>query len=51
MSSGADSAVAAALLKDQGYKVIGMSIEIWVGKALPKEGTHHDCYQSGKERI
>ncbi|MCK4489236.1 MAG: tRNA 2-thiouridine(34) synthase MnmA, partial [Anaerolineales bacterium] len=38
MSGGVDSSLAAALLKDQGYDVIGMMLRLW-----SDTGTHNRC--------
>jgi len=49
MSGGVDSSLAAALLKREGYKVIGLTMEIYSGEDNEKEVKSHACYGPGEE--
>ena len=49
MSGGVDSSVAAALLKDQGYTVVGITMKIWNGQTSNEVSTRHGCYGPGEE--
>ncbi|MBI9097075.1 MAG: tRNA 2-thiouridine(34) synthase MnmA [Spirochaetaceae bacterium] len=49
MSGGVDSSVAAAILKKEGYKVIGITMEIWDGAIEVQESRKHACYGPGEE--
>lgn len=48
MSGGIDSSVAAALLVNQGYHVIGVTMRTWVGADIPLKA-RHGCYGPGEE--
>ncbi len=49
MSGGVDSSVAAALLKDQGNTIIGVTMKICDGKSFSVGTNRHGCYGPGEE--
>ncbi|MBI2979969.1 MAG: tRNA 2-thiouridine(34) synthase MnmA [Chloroflexi bacterium] len=48
MSGGVDSSVAAALLKQDGYQVSGITMRIWDGEGPLRDGVRHGCYGPGE---
>lgn len=48
MSGGVDSSVAAAILKEQGHRVTGVTMKIWGGPPSA-EGPRHACYGPGED--
>jgi tRNA-specific 2-thiouridylase len=49
LSGGVDSALAAAILVESGYKVIGLTMKIWRGAYKIQEGLKHACFGPGEE--
>jgi tRNA-specific 2-thiouridylase len=49
MSGGVDSSLAAALLKKEGYNVIGITMEIYGGEDINQNIKGHACYGPGEE--
>jgi tRNA-uridine 2-sulfurtransferase len=48
LSGGVDSSLAAKLLLDQGYDVIGLTMSIWDGSVPIKEATKSGCFGPGE---
>lgn len=49
LSGGVDSSLAAAILKESGYNVIGLTMKIWRGAYKIQEGLKHACFGPGEE--
>ncbi len=49
LSGGVDSSVAAALVAEMGYEVLGLTMEIWDGGVSLREAGRHACYGPGEK--
>lgn len=49
LSGGVDSSLAAVLLLESGYRVIGLTMKIWKGAYKIQEGLKHACFGPGEE--
>lgn len=49
MSGGVDSSLAAALLLNEGYRVIGLTMAVYGGEPISGKGGGHACYGPGEE--
>ena len=49
LSGGVDSSLAAALLVESGFKVVGLTMKIWRGAYKIQEGLKHACFGPGEE--
>jgi len=49
LSGGVDSSVAAALVKEMGYEVLGLTMKVYDGAVTLHEAGRHTCYGPGEE--
>lgn len=49
LSGGVDSSLAAAILKESDYDVVGLTMKIWKGAYKVQEGLKHACFGPGEE--